>query len=91
MGTGVSFTCCTTITKSRKPHRCHWCGERIEVGESYIRIAGVWSGDFGVSSWHPECDEVFKALTWQETSEWDLQDGFDPGMYKRGSKESKND
>ena len=83
------FTCSTLVTKARKQRRCHWCGERIEIGQSYVRIAGQWDGDFGVSSWHPECDAVFLSLTWQEREAWDLSSSFDAAQYKRGSKEPR--
>lgn len=35
-----------SIKKSRKPHRCAHCDEKIEVGSSYSREIGLWEGDF---------------------------------------------
>lgn len=36
-----------TRPRARKPHKCCECGTRIEPGEDYHRIAGVWDGEFG--------------------------------------------
>jgi hypothetical protein len=81
------FTVTIRITKARKTHRCHWCGEPILKGNAYTRIFGSWGGDVGTSKWHDECDEAFKSLTWQQRDQWDLDESFDPGMFKRGTTE----
>jgi len=38
--------------KARKPHRCDWCGKRIEIGEEHTVSTNV--GD-GIYNWR-ECD-----------------------------------
>ena len=43
---------------ARKKHVCMWCGQHINAGEQYIRLSGVYDGDFQVNKFHPECDEA---------------------------------
>lgn len=43
--------------KARKPHRCTYCGESIDVDSVYHRQTGVWDGSWFVSKFHPECFE----------------------------------
>ena len=38
------------MVKARKQHVCYECGKRIEIGEEYQYIFGVWDGD--ASSFH---------------------------------------
>ena len=33
-----------TNPTARKPHRCYECGRRIEAGEKYSRVWGIWDG-----------------------------------------------
>lgn len=40
---------------ARKAHRCIWCGERIDVGETYRREKSVYYGHMQNHAWHPEC------------------------------------
>ena len=47
-----------TKPKARKPHRCIWCGERIEVGEIYRREKSIYDGNMQDHKWHIECDEA---------------------------------
>ncbi len=85
----MSFNDTREIKACRKARRCYWCDEKIEVGQPAVRVTGVWDGDFGQCFWHPECNTVFISLTWQEREADGLDDAFEPGQYKRGSKEPK--
>jgi hypothetical protein len=53
--------CITSKTvKTRKPHRCWWCGEAIEVGSSVGLETGIDDGQWFRSYWHPECSAAFQ-------------------------------
>jgi hypothetical protein len=47
----------TTEQNAAKKHRCSWCGESIDVGESYKRYRYFDGGDVGTVKMHPECYE----------------------------------
>ena len=40
---------------ARKTHRCTWCGELIDKGESYTHERSVYDGYMQSQHWHPEC------------------------------------
>jgi hypothetical protein len=46
------------ILRARKQHRCHWCGEAIEVGQSYARWFSKSDGPY-TTRVHPECDKAW--------------------------------
>jgi hypothetical protein len=46
--------------KTRKPHRCAWCYEKIEVGEDAYRYKGMFEGDWQNWHMHPECIKAFR-------------------------------
>lgn len=48
----------TEQPKARKQYCCIWCGEIIEQGEVYTKHNGVFDGTFGVTRFHPECDDA---------------------------------
>ena len=50
--------------RARKPHRCDWCGGRIEKGDEYTVSTLV--GDY-IYSWH-ECDRCREYV--DELWEW---------------------
>lgn len=85
----MSFNHTTEIKKCRKPHWCHWCDELIEIGQPAVRIAGVWDGDVGHSHWHPECNTVCQSMDWKEREQHGVDESFDPGLFKRGTKEQR--
>lgn len=68
------------LTKARRRHTCHYCGQFIEVGETYGRLSGF--GDEGpwALKQHPECAA--------ETEKWREEDWHThfPGDGKRPSK-----
>lgn len=45
---------CNTV-KARKRRRCIYCGEHIEIGETYEREKSVYDGAHQNHAWHPEC------------------------------------
>jgi len=44
-----------TTPRARKPHKCIWCGEQIEVGEKHHKIVGKYFGEFQNHRFHDEC------------------------------------
>jgi len=66
------------VKKSRKKHRCDWCGEVINKGEKAQYMAGVYGGDFFCGYQHPECDRAMK------NSDFECGDGFYRGEQVRG-------
>lgn len=45
----------STQQLARKPYRCEWCCQRINVGDLYSREVGTFDGDFQNYALHPEC------------------------------------
>ena len=43
--------------KARKPHRCSYCGEPIENGDTYMFQKGNHEGAWFTSKMHHECFE----------------------------------
>ena len=54
------FTTSST-QKARKPHRCEHCRKTIEVGDLYMKSAGVCDGDFFSWKEHLMCREAWIA------------------------------
>ena len=42
----MSFWESKKIKKTRKPHRCEYCGAKIPIGSSCRNEVGIWDGDF---------------------------------------------
>jgi hypothetical protein len=72
------------VIRTRKAHRCIWCGEDIAKGDECVVATGLFDGEFYCNRFHPECDGA--ALEYHLQNGYD--DGFDPHSYKRGSLES---
>lgn len=68
--------------KCRKVHRCIWCGEIIEAGETVPFCKYVFDGAIHDDHYHPECWEAMGDIAW-----CDIEDGFDPYTFKRGTEE----
>ena len=49
-----------TFPMARKCHRCIWCGEWIELGETYRHERSVYNGNMQDHKWHLECDKLFQ-------------------------------
>lgn len=67
----------TEITKTRKRHRCVWCGTHIEIGQPAHSSAWIWEGNFQQGHFHPEC---WSALSRSE----DDGEGWIEGEQPRG-------
>lgn len=58
----MSFTRTTPVRKTRKPHRCAWCGELIPAGSQAVSFASHgWDWDFSSGHMHPECNRACEA------------------------------
>lgn len=57
--------------RTRKPHRCEWCGEPILVGSLVGNYRGKWQGDWQNWYMHDECEEA-------RSQEDKYGDGFSP-------------
>ena len=45
----------TTTQRAKKFHRCSWCWEEIQIGETYARYRYFDYGEAGTCKMHPEC------------------------------------
>lgn len=71
-----------TTHTARKPHRCYWCGEVIEVGTPYVRWANFVDGGVSVVSVHPECKEAWDNGYRQDWAYYGEEVSF--GLHHRG-------
>jgi hypothetical protein len=72
----MSFYSSYVVKKTRRDHRCEWCGERILTGSSARRAAGVYDG-FWHGVFHRECYYASQNMEFAE-------DGWMPHEYARG-------
>ena len=70
--------------KSKKEHSCEWCAEKILIGEKCFYRAYISDRDFMHGRMHIECEEAMLTVDHRE-----LEDGWSPGDYKRGSSECR--
>lgn len=68
------------VKAAKKRHRCSWCAEGIEVGETYKRYR--WYGDDGPATvkMHPECYDAMEEMAAEEGPGFE----FAPGESPRG-------
>lgn len=64
---------------ARKPHRCIWCADRINVGERYVYERSVYDGQPQSLHWHLEC-RAEAILRWK-FDPYDCE--FSPGENER--------
>ena len=74
----MSVELTSKTVKCRKRHRCDWCGEKIEPGDTAHYRTGVHNGEFFSEYTHPEC--------WVALGNSDLgyDDEFTPMDQQRG-------
>jgi hypothetical protein len=60
--------------KTRKQHRCNWCGRQIPAGAQALAVAGKYE-DFYYYHAHPGCEELIDILD-MDTSEGISDDGW---------------
>jgi hypothetical protein len=69
-----------SVKAAQKSHECHWCGEEICMGVSYVRGAGVYGGSFSTWTLHAECASArdrhldYESNKWGGTCEWEFWD-----------------
>lgn len=54
-----------TTQAARKRHRCTWCWQHIEIGETYKRYFYA-DGDTGTVKAHPECYDAIQEYAAEE-------------------------
>ena len=77
----MSFYSEQWVKKTRKQHRCLWCGEMIPAGSTACHSSGIWEGDFWSAYFHPECAAARDAVC-VEYGEWEAD-----GDYARGRRD----
>lgn len=82
----MSFFNITRVKACRKPTRCYWCDEIIEIGQPKITTATVFEGDFQSNNFHPECFDALER--WQDENR-EEEYWPDCGSMKRGTTEEK--
>lgn len=68
----------TAIKKTRKAHRCCWCGQAIDTSSAAVRHAGRTDGDVWSDYMHVECDMAADAVA-KRYGEWDAGDNYARG------------
>jgi hypothetical protein len=48
---------CENTHKAKKQHKCKLCGEKIEKQINYIKVAGLFDGDFFSFKAHKLCND----------------------------------
>jgi len=79
----MSYTLFSDFThRAKKPHKCIWCAEPIEVKSFYKREKSVYDGHFQDHKWHEECFDAAQRYFAEYHEE-----EFDPHSFKRGTAE----
>lgn len=74
------------INRTRKVHRCGWCGRKIEQGARAHYSCGKFDGDFWSQHMHPECYHATRSMSYD-----DLAEGWYPGEHARGRTDDMHD
>lgn len=67
------------VRSAKKEHECYLCGQKIEKGEQYRILTGVFCGDFYNLKLHGQCHCMVEAY-WAEQEYND--EGWDDTMVK---------
>lgn len=68
----MGWDCYTeTKPKARKPHRCDQCFQNVDIGELYLRVEGIWEGEFSKYKSHIDCQKVADAIYSQMVQGYD--------------------
>lgn len=70
---------------ARKTHRCNWCGETINKGDSYVKRFFVCDGEAWTAKMHAECDEAHQSYDYDGESICFL------GQFQRGHNHEPGD
>jgi hypothetical protein len=75
-----------TSHKAIKTHRCSWCWQLINIGETYKKYRYFMDGDAGTVKAHPECMDAIDECAHEEGGwfEWT------PGMERPISTPAKS-
>lgn len=67
-----------TVKSAKKRHRCSWCAEGIDAGETYKRYR--WFGDDGPATvkMHPECYDAMIELSQEWGDDIEFREGDNP-------------
>lgn len=68
--------------KCRKPHRCEWCPELVEIGEPAHYRAGVYHGDFYHGWCHMVCWMAQQIST--NSAGFRGMETWEPGSWEKG-------
>lgn len=66
----MTFSCETTHAAA-KAHRCDECPQPIEIGQRFVRWAGLTDGDFGTYKAHAECRAAVIEMNKNYGTSWD--------------------
>jgi hypothetical protein len=59
-----------SVKASRKARRCDWCGELINIGQSYESYRWRDGSDGGTVVMHPECLQAMERTSREEGGWW---------------------
>jgi len=68
---------------AKREYLCIWCPEKIKAGEKYVRLVGVYDGEFQSNEFHPECHKAMERFFAENRDETE----FMPHECKRGTNE----
>lgn len=72
------FYRCVLVKKTRKPHRCIWCGEGITEGRPAKKMAGMSEGDFWSGYMHVGCEKAADKVA-DEWGSWEADQNYARG------------